>query len=165
MPSPDKKTGRVATKVNNEYAGGEKCQLPQRASDPEVVRKILAGCKTVAIVGLSAKPERDSYRVAAYLKEHGFEIIPVNPQSAEILGEKCYKTLADIPFRVDVVDVFRKPSALPALAGEIINARPKAAWFQIGVVSNSAAKKITDAGIGFVQNVCMKTEHQRLSPA
>jgi len=143
-------------------AGAEICRIPNRANDSELIKKIIAGCKTVAIVGLSGKPDRDSYRVAAYLKEHGLRIIPVNPQREEILGEKCYKSLADIPFRVDVVDVFRKPSALPALADEIINVRPGAAWFQVGVVDNDAAKKITDAGISFVQNVCMKIELLKL---
>ncbi|MBI3582044.1 MAG: CoA-binding protein [Nitrospinae bacterium] len=141
----------------------EKCEVPSLGNDDELARKIVLSYRTVAVVGISEKEDRDSHRVAAYLKNHGFRIVPVNPQRDEVLGEKCYARLAEIPFRVDVVDVFRKPSALPALADEIIAAKPRAAWFQLGVVNNEAAKKIADAGIEVIQNKCIKIEHARYS--
>ena len=141
------------------------CERPAFSPDAALVKKIVTQSKTVAVVGISKKEERDSYRVAAYLKDHGYTIIPVNPQADEILGEKCYAALADIPFAVDVVDVFRNPSALPGLADEIVALahRPKAVWFQLGVVNNEAAKKIQNAGIDVVQNLCIKIEHARLA--
>lgn len=139
----------------------EACEFPQLGSDSELAKKIVLTYKTVAVVGISKKEDRDSYRVAAYLKDNGFKIIPVNPQADEVLSEKCYARLADIPFQVDVVDVFRKPSALVELADEIIAAKPKSAWFQLGIVNNEAAKKIADAGIEIIQNMCIKIEHHR----
>ncbi|GMT42438.1 MAG: CoA-binding protein [bacterium] len=148
--------------MNKEPHGAEECSLPDHPNDPELIRKIFGEYSSIAVVGLSGKPDRDSYRVAAYLKDQGYRIIPVNPRLDVLLGEKCRKSLGDVPLRVDVVNVFRKPSALPELADEIIAARPRAVWFQIGVVNNEAAKKITDAGIDLVQNVCMKIEHQKL---
>ncbi len=138
------------------------CEFPAEPNNPELVKTIITEYKTIAVVGISKKEDRDSHRVAAYLKKNGYTIIPVNPQEEEILGEKCYKSLADIPFPVDVVDVFRKPSALPGLADEIIPVRPKAVWFQLGIVNNEAAKKLADAGIPVVQNLCIKIEHARL---
>lgn len=141
------------------------CERPAFPPDAALVKKIITQSKTVAVVGISKKEERDSYRVAAYLKDHGYTMIPVNPQADEILGEKCYAALADIPFAVDVVDVFRNPSVLPALADEIValTHRPKAVWFQLGVVNNDAAQKIKDDGIDVVQNLCIKIEHARLA--
>ncbi len=143
----------------------EACEFPDRPNNPELVKKILESSKTVAVVGLSHKENRDSYRVAAYLKESGYKIVPVNPKREEILGEKCYKSVGDIPFKVDVVDVFRKPSALPELAEQIAAIKPGAVWFQIGVVNEAAAKTVRAAGIDFVQNLCMMVEHSKLRPA
>ncbi len=145
--------------------GAEACEFPDRPNSPELVKKILSESKTVAVVGLSHKEERDSYRVAAYLQKNGYKIVPVNPAREEILGEKCYKSVGDIPFRVDVVDVFRKPSALPELAEQIVAVKPGAVWFQIGVVNEKAAKTVRAAGIDFVQNLCMMAEHSKLHPA
>lgn len=141
------------------------CERPAFPPDAALVKRIITHSKTVAVVGISKKEDRDSYRVAAYLKNHGYAVIPVNPQADEILGEKCYASLADIPFAVDVVDVFRNPSVLPALADEIValKLRPKAVWFQLGVVNNGAAQEIADAGIDVVQNLCIKIEHARLA--
>jgi predicted CoA-binding protein len=136
-------------------------EAPLFSDDPELAKKIVTTYKTVAVVGISKKEDRDSYRVAAYLKDNGFKIIPINPQADEVLGEKCYASLKDVPFKVDVVDVFRKPTALAELADEIIAARPKSAWFQLGVINNDAAKKIAAAGIEMVQNLCIKIEHAR----
>lgn len=142
---------------------GTACEWPEHPNDPALVKKIVTEYRTVAVVGISKKEDRDSYRVAAYLKEHGFRIVPVNPQLDEVLGEKCFARLADIPFTVDVVDVFRKPSALVELADEIAAAKPKAAWFQLGVVNNEAAFKLERAGVAVVQNACIKIEHARLA--
>ncbi len=141
----------------------KKYDVPSLGNDAGLAKKIVLSYRTVAVVGISKKEDRDSHIVAAYLKNHGFKIIPVNPQADEVLGEKCYARLSEIPFRVDVVDVFRKPSALLELAEEIIAAKPKAAWFQLGVVNNEAAKKIIDAGIEVVQDKCIKIEHARYS--
>lgn len=143
----------------------ELCEFPAHRNEPELIRKILNEYKTIAVVGISRKEDRDSHRVAAYMKEQGYKIVPVNPVADEILGEKCYPRLADIPFEIDVVDVFRKPSALPPLAEEIaaLNPKPMAVWFQIGVINNEASQKVADAGIEVVQNLCMKIEHMRIS--
>ncbi len=143
---------------------GEACEAPGHQNSSELIKKILRNYKTVAVVGISRKPDRDSYRVAAYLKEHGFRVLPVNPAAEEILGEQCYPRLGDIPFPIDVVDVFRKPSALSELADEIIsmNTPPKAVWFQLGVINAEAVQKVSDAGIEVVQNLCIKVEHARL---
>jgi len=143
---------------------GDACEAPGYRNNPELIGKILRTYRTVAVVGISRKPDRDSYRVAAYLKEHGFRVLPVNPAAEEVLGEKCYPRLADIPFQVDVIDVFRKPSALPELADEIIsmNPPPRAVWFQLGVINAEATQKVADAGIEVVQNLCIKIEHTRL---
>lgn len=141
------------------------CEFPDRLFDPELVKKIVTQYKSIAVVGISKKIERDSHMVAAYLKGNGYQIVPVNPTADIILGEKCYSRLNDIPFSVDVIDVFRKPSTLIDLADEIINLEnlPKAVWFQIGVINNAAAKKIEKAGIEIVQNRCIKVEHIRLN--
>ena len=143
----------------------EACEFPDSPNDPELVKKILENCKTVAVIGLSHKENRDSHRVAAYLKRNGYTIIPVNPAREKILGEKCYKSVTDIPFKVDVVNVFRKPSALPELAEQIVAAKPGAVWFQVGIVNEKASKIIREAGIDFVQNLCIMAEHARLRPA
>ena len=155
-------SSKKAPAVSDGADAAETCEFPDRPTDPELVKKILEKSATVAVVGLSHKENRDSHRVAAYLKEHGYRIVPVNPARKEILGEPCYRSLADIPFTVDVVDVFRKPSALPEIARQIAAIKPKAAWFQIGVVNVEASKIIREAGIDFVQNLCMMAEHSRL---
>jgi hypothetical protein len=143
----------------------EECEFPEHPYDPELVKKIVTQYKSIAVVGISKKIERDSHMVAAYLKGNGYKIVPVNPTADSILGEQCYPRLNEIPFSVDVIDVFRKPSALVELADEIINLKnlPKAVWFQIGVINNAAAKKIEKAGIEIVQNRCLKVEHMRLN--
>ena len=143
----------------------EACEVPTHPNDPELVKKIVTQYKTIAIVGISKKIERDSHMVAAYLKGNGYQIIPVNPTADTILGEKCYNRLSEIPFSVDVIDVFRKPSALVDLADEIIGLEntPKSVWFQIGVINNTASKKIEKAGIEIVQNRCIKVEHIRIN--
>jgi hypothetical protein len=130
--------------------------------DINTLRRILKTGKTIAVVGLSANWWRPSYFAAKYLQEHGYRIIPVNPQYQEILGEKCYPNLRAIPEKVDVVDCFRKSEEIPPLADEAIAIGAKVLWLQIGVINHAAAEKARDAGLDVVMDRCMKIEHGRL---
>lgn len=126
------------------------------------LRGILESSRTIAVVGLSDKPDRDSYRVAEYLQEHGYRIIPVNPSVAEVLGERSYASVADIPEPVDVVDIFRKPEAVDPVVEEAIAAGAKVVWMQLGVVNEPAAAAARAAGLQVVMDRCMQVEHRRL---
>ncbi len=126
------------------------------------LKSILLTAKTIAIVGLSDKPDRDSYRVAEYLQAHGYRIIPVNPVVDSVLGEKSYATVTDIPHPVDVVDIFRKPDAVGPIVAEAIAAGARVVWMQLGVVNEAAAQAAETAGLQVVMDRCMKVEHQRL---
>jgi predicted CoA-binding protein len=126
------------------------------------IRQILETAKTIAVVGLSDKPDRESYKVAKYLQEHGYRIIPVNPTIDQVLGEKSYASVADIPEKLDVVDVFRKPEAVVPIAQEAIDAGAGTLWLQLGVVNEEAADKAEVAGMKVVMDRCMKVEHGRL---
>ncbi len=130
-------------------------------SDREI-RQILETAKTIAVVGLSDKPDRDSYKVAKYLQEHGYRIIPVNPTVDQVLGEKSYASVTGIPEHVDVVDVFRKPEAVTPVVQEAIDAGAGTVWMQLGVVNQEAADKAEEAGLQVVMDHCMKVEHGRL---
>lgn len=130
-------------------------------NDLETINKILA-FKTIAVVGLSPKPERPSHGVAAYLQSQGYRIIPVNPGYDKILGEKSYPTLKDIPHPVDVIDVFRRPEALPAIVADAIAIRAKAVWMQDGVINENAAEQARQAGLLVVMNDCMLRRHRQL---
>ena len=129
--------------------------------DSDKVRRILKGCRTVAVVGLSAQWHRPSFFAAKYLQEHGYRVIPVNPAYETILGEKSYKRLADIPEKVDVVDCFRRSSEIPALAEEAIAIGAKVLWMQLGVENAAARARAEAAGLQVVENRCMKIEHGR----
>lgn len=125
-------------------------------------KDILASSKIIAVVGLSPKEGKPSNTVAQYLKVHGYRIIPVNPQHEEILGEKSYKSLLDIPEKVDIVDIFMRPENVVPVVEEAIKIQPKVIWLQLGI-ENSAAKDMAEKnGLPFVQNVCIKLEHARL---
>lgn len=126
------------------------------------LKSILASSKTIAVVGLSDKPERDSYRVAEYLQAHGYRIIPVNPAVAEVLGEPSYASVAEIPGPVDVVDIFRKPDAVGPIVQEAISTGARVVWMQLGVVNEPAAAAARAAGLQVVMDRCMKIEHRRL---
>ena len=126
------------------------------------LRRILKTTRTVAIVGLSANWWRPSFFVAKYLQEHGYRIFPVNPAYAEVLGEKCYPRLADVPEPVDMVDCFRKVEEMPALADEAIAIGAKCLWMQLGVASPEAAARAQAAGMDVVMDRCVKIEHGRL---
>ncbi|HEX7560210.1 MAG TPA: CoA-binding protein [Usitatibacter sp.] len=129
--------------------------------DSEKLRRLLRTSRNIAVVGLSAQWHRPSYFAAKYLQEHGYRVIPVNPTYPEILGEKSYKRLADIPERIDVVDCFRKSSEISAIADEAIAIGAKVLWMQLGVENAEARRKAEAAGLEVVENRCMKIEHGR----
>ena len=128
------------------------------------VRQSLANCKTIAVVGLSPKPHRDSFRVAKYMQDHGFRIVPINPNAPEVLGEKAYASLTDAAQheRIDMVNCFRNSEDIPPIAAEAIAIGAKSLWLQIGVVNDAAAKQATDAGLVVVQDLCLMVEHRQL---
>lgn len=131
--------------------------------DPGVIRTILATSKTVAIVGLSPKPERPSNFVGSYLKSEGYRVIPVNPRATEILGETCYPDLLSIPEPVDMVDVFRQPDECVEVARQAVQIGAKTLWLQLRVVNLEAAQIAEDAGLKVVMDRCIKIEHGRYS--
>ena len=124
--------------------------------------EILNSCRTIAVLGLSPNPERPSHRVAGYLKEHGYRIIPVNPLVKEILGEPSYPDLASVPELVDVVDIFRRSEEVMDIVEEAIKIGAKAVWMQEGVINEQASARAREAGLLVVMDKCMHKEHQRL---
>jgi predicted CoA-binding protein len=130
--------------------------------DVDTLRRILKENHTIAIVGLSAQWFRPSFFAAKYLQEHGYRVIPVNPAYREVLGEKCYPSLLDVPERVDVVDVFRKPEDVPPIVEDAIRIGAKVLWMQLGVIHEEAARRARAAGLEVVMDRCMKIEHARL---
>lgn len=131
-----------------------------RSGDQEI-DEILKTARTIAVVGLSPNPDRPSNEVASYLKGAGFRIIPVNPGQKEILGERCYASVAEIPEPVDVVDVFRAPEAVPPVVDDAVRAKAKAVWLQVGIVHEEAARKARAAGLKVVMDRCMMVEHRK----
>jgi len=130
----------------------------------EDIKKILSNYKTVAVVGISPKEERPSYVVTSYLQSKGYRIIPVRPDGDEILGEKVYHSLTEIPkeIKVEVVDIFRKSEDVPPIVDEAIRRGAKAVWMQEGIIHKEAGDKAEKAGLKVVMDRCMKKEHQRL---
>jgi len=126
------------------------------------IKTILSSSKTIAVLGLSPKPGRDSYQVAAYLKDRGYTVIPVRPAQAEILGEKAYPSLDDVPGPVDIVDVFRSSEQILPHAHEALRRKPGTFWMQEGIENREAAALLTAAGIDVVMDRCIKREHARL---
>lgn len=131
-------------------------------TDIPTLRRILGTSKTLAVVGLSANWYRPSYFAAKYMIDHGYTVIPVNPSYAEVLGQKCYPTLADVPVPVDIVDCFRKSEEIPAIAEDAIAIGAKILWMQLGVVNEAAKRKALGAGLEVVMDRCVKIEHARL---
>jgi predicted CoA-binding protein len=123
---------------------------------------ILESYSVVAVVGCSANEERASYRVAKYLKEHGYKIIPVNPAVTEVLGEVCYPDLISVPGHIEVVDIFRKSEDVPAIVEQAIKIGAKAVWMQEGVVNETAAVQAKAANIMVVMDRCMRKQHEQL---
>ncbi len=138
------------------------CEFPKENATSAEIAEILRRAKTIAVIGASLKPERPSHWVSIYLKEQGYKVIPVNPGHAEILGDKCYKSLNEVPEPVDIVDIFRTPDAVPGIVDEAIAKKAKVVWMQQGIVHNAAAEKAKTAGLKVVQNKCIYQEHQRL---
>ena len=132
------------------------------SAQPEAIRKLLQGSRTIAIVGISAKHDRPSHEVAHYLQKAGYKIIPVNPAYAEVLGEKCYPSLRDVPVKIDVVDVFRKPTDVLPVVDEAIAVGAGCVWMQLGVIAPEAAQRAAEAGLQVVVDLCTKIEHARL---
>jgi predicted CoA-binding protein len=128
--------------------------------DADVIRGALK-LKRIAIVGLSGKELRASNFVARYMRYHGYEVVPVNPAEKEILGLTCYPTLSDIPGRVEIVDVFRLPEAVPDIAGESLAIGAKCLWLQFGVISEEGANIAAGGGMDVVMDLCLKVEHAR----
>jgi predicted CoA-binding protein len=134
---------------------------PITYQDPETIRRVLGYARTVAIVGASSNVLRASNFVAYYLNLHGVRVIPVNPREREVYGQKAYPSLLDVPDPIDVVDVFRQPSAVPAIAREAVQVGAKALWLQFSVISPQGAAIAAESGLDVVMDRCMKIEHAR----
>ena len=132
-----------------------------RYQDPQTIQRVLYNAKTIAIVGLSANALRASYFVGFYLKRHGYRIVPVNPRESEILGEKSYPSLKEVPVPVDVVNVFRAPAAVPEIASEAVSVGASNLWTQFTVVSPEGARIAEEGGVSVVMDRCIKVEHAR----
>jgi predicted CoA-binding protein len=128
----------------------------------DTIKELLATPQTVAVVGCSPKPERDSHRIAKLLQARGHRVIPVNPGHQEILGEKCYASLRDIPERVDMVDIFRRSEQVAPIVDEAIEKGAQIVWMQLGVIDERAAAKAQDAGLIVVMDRCPAIEYRRL---
>lgn len=145
----------------------EACQIGARPPEPDYnpsagdIVHILKTSPTIAIVGLSDKPHRESFIVARYLLDHGYNVIPVNPALTERgwLGIKAYPDIGSIPVEVDIIDLFRRADSIPELVPAMIAKKPKTVWLQLGIVNNEVARSLRDAGIAVVQNKCIKIEH------
>ncbi len=136
-----------------------------RVNDPEAIRRILRQARTIAVVGLSSKPTRPSYGVAQYLHAHGYRIIPINPNEVEVLGERAYARLSDVPERIDVVTIFRRSDAVSPIVEEAIRIGAWAVWMQEGVINEDAARRAQEAGVLVIMNRCMLKEHRKLTMA
>ena len=130
-------------------------------NDPETIQRILDECRTIAVVGLSSKSTRPSHGVAAYMQRAGYRIIPVNPNEREVLGEKAYASLGEVPERIDLVDVFRRSDEAGAAVDEAIAIGAKAVWLQEGVIDPDAAQRAVDASLLVVMDRCWLKEHVR----
>jgi len=132
-----------------------------RYQDPQTIQRVLHNAKTIAVVGLSPRELRASYFVGFYLKRHGYRVIPVNPREAEILGEPSYPNLKEVPVSVDVVNVFRAPEAVPAIAEEAVAVGARNLWCQFNVISPEGADIAERGGLSVVMDRCIKVEHAR----
>jgi len=131
-------------------------------NNDQVMKDILLSTKTIASVGLSSNPGKESYGIVQYLKSQGYRVIPVNPTADEILGEKSYPDLESVPEKIDVVQVFRKPEDVPPVVESAIKTGAKVVWMQEGIVNEEAAQKARQAGLQVVMDACMRMTHRRL---
>ncbi len=132
-----------------------------RYQNPLAIQRALHHAKTIAIVGLSKNELRASYFVGYYLKRHGYRVIPVNPREEEILGERCFKSLVDVPVPIDIVNVFRAPDAVPAIAAETVTIGAGTLWCQFTVINEEGARIAEAGGVSVVMDRCIKVEHAR----
>jgi len=132
-----------------------------RYQDPLTIQRVIHNAKTVAIVGLSKNPLRASHFVGFYLRRHGYRVIPVNPRESEVLGEKSFGSLADVPIRVDIVNVFRAPDAVAGVAREAVSIGASTLWCQFSVISQEGARVAEAGGLSVVMDRCIKIEHAR----
>ena len=132
-----------------------------RYQDPLTIQRVLHHARTIAIVGLSPNELRASYFVGYYLKRHGFRVIPVNPREQEILGERSHKSLVEVTEQVDIVNVFRAPDALPAIAEEAVTIKAGNLWCQFGVINEDGARIAESGGVSVIMDRCLKVEHAR----
>jgi uncharacterized protein len=132
-----------------------------RYQDPLAIQRVLLSARTIAIVGLSANPLRASYFVGFYLQRRDYRVIPVNPREVEILGEKSYASLKDIPVPIDIVNVFRAPAALPGIATEAVAIGARCLWCQFGVINEEGARIAEQGGLTVIMDRCIKVEHAR----
>ena len=133
-----------------------------RYQDPLTIQRVLLHAKTIAVVGLSSNELRASHFVGYYLKRHGYRVIPVNPRESEVLGERSYPSLTDVPERIDIVDVFRRAEDAPVIADEAVTVGAKALWLQTGIVSEEAAARAQAGGLMVVMDACIGATHARL---
>jgi len=131
--------------------------------DPDNIRFMLEKCQTWAVVGLSGNPNRTAYSIAAFLQRNGKRIVPIHPDAPTVLGEQGYRTLADVPFDIDCVDVFRRSESAGPFADQAVEVGAKAVWFQLGVVDHEAFRRTTEAGVPMVMDTCPKIEWPRLT--
>jgi uncharacterized protein len=132
-----------------------------RYQDPLAIQRVLLDAKTVAILGLSSNPLRASHFVGFYLQRHGYRVIPVNPRETEILGERSFASLREVPVAVDIVDVFRAPAALPDIARDAVAIGAKCLWCQFNVINEEGARIAADGGLTVIMDRCLKVEHAR----
>lgn len=130
-------------------------------SDAQHIKQLLQTAKTIAVVGLTDSPVRPSYGVSGYMQSQGYRIIPVNPLIEQSLGERAYSTLLEVPAKIDIVNIFRRPDAVPAVVDQAIELGVPAIWMQEGVIHEQAAQKARHAGIFVVMDLCILKEHQR----
>ncbi len=139
------------------------CEFPTVSANMDEIKEIFESVKTIAVVGLSPNPTKDSHRVAAYLQSVGYTIVPIYPKEDSILGQKVYRSLQEIPFKIDMIDIFRKPAAvMPIVEAAIERGDVDVVWLQKGIVNNEAAQKAKDAGMKVVQNRCTMVDHKML---
>jgi len=130
--------------------------------DDLTIRRILKEARTIAVVGASAKPWRDSNSILAYLLQQQYKVFPVNPKYTEVLGIPCVPNLSSIPEKIDIVDIFRRPDALEPIVREAILVRAETIWMQVGVVNEAAAEQAERAGLNVIMDRCIRVDHQRL---
>ncbi len=130
--------------------------------DDDVIRRILESAKTIAVVGASVKPWRDSNSIMQFLMQVGYKVFPVNPNYSEVLGTRCVPLLSEVPEKVDIVDIFRRPEAVMGIIDEVLAVGARTIWLQLGVVNEEGAVKAERAGLNVVMDHCIRVDYQRL---